>query len=78
MITSGTCPARIATPNRYTLAMKPAVGGMPASENMKTAIAKPSHGRRNPRPARSPSSTRSSCSRPSSVSTPNAPRFITE
>ena len=58
------------------LLMKPAVSGMPASENMKIDIATAMSGWRYARPRSSPNVILSRSPRAKNAITPNAPRFM--
>ena len=76
MTASPIWPAWTAALKMYSLPMKPAVGGTPASENMNRAMAAPSAGRVRPSPAYSPMVSRSSSRCASATMAAKAPRVM--
>ena len=77
MSTSGQWPARTAAPKTSTFAMKPAVGGMPASDSRKSVISAASPGLLRASPAYEESEVPRSPRPETSITTPNAPSTIT-
>ena len=63
----------MAAPNSHSLPMKPAVGGMPPSDSMKTSMAIAARGLRRYSPLRSFSSSPMTSCRRSIATTANAP-----